>query len=73
LAVVGTSFSVVVFNKLIKDTSAIFATSVTYLIPIVALFWGLLENEQIRNEHYIGICIILCGVYLVNKKRFIPR
>ena len=73
LAVVGTSFSVVVFNKLIKDTSAIFATSVTYLIPIVALFWGLLENEQIKNEHYIGICIILCGVYLVNKKRFIPR
>lgn len=73
LAVVGTSFSVVVFNKLIKDTSAIFAASVTYLIPIVALFWGLLENEQIKNEHYIGICIIFCGVYLVNKKRFIPR
>jgi drug/metabolite transporter (DMT)-like permease len=73
LAVIGTSFSVVLFNKLIKDTSAIFAASVTYLIPVVALMWGLLENEQIKSEHYIGICIILCGVYLVNKKKFIPK
>ncbi|MGY8987794.1 MAG: DMT family transporter [Flavobacteriales bacterium] len=73
LAVIGTSFSVVVFNKLIKDTSAIFAASVTYLIPVVSLMWGLLENEQIKNEHYIGVVIILCGVYLVNKKKFIPK
>ena len=73
LAVIGTSFSLVLFNKLIKDTSSIFATSVTYLIPVVALMWGLLENEQIKNEHYIGVVIILCGVYLVNKKKFIPK
>ena len=73
LAVIGTSFSVVLFNKLIKDTSAIFAASVTYLIPVVSLMWGLLENEQIKNEHYIGVVIILCGVYLVNKKKFIPK
>tara|TARA_Y100001954_G_scaffold106727_1_gene115901 strand:+ start:2987 stop:3865 length:879 start_codon:yes stop_codon:yes gene_type:complete len=69
LAVLGTSFSVVIFNKLIKDTSAIFASSVTYLIPIVAILWGILENEPIKCEHYIGICIILCAVYLVNKKK----
>jgi len=69
LAILGTSFSVVLFNKLIKDTSAIFAASVTYLIPIVAILWGILEDEPIKYEHYIGICIILCGVYLVNKKK----
>jgi len=69
LAILGTSFSVVLFNKLIKDTSAIFAASVTYLIPIVAILWGVLEDEPIKYEHYIGICIILCGVYLVNKKK----
>lgn len=71
LAVIGTSFAVVVFNRLIKGTSAIFAASVTYLIPIVALIWGVLEHEVIKSEHYIGVVIILCGVYLVNKKNTI--
>ena len=56
------------FNKLIKDTSAIFASSVTYLIPIVAIFWGWMEDESIKNEHFLGVSIILFGVYLVNKK-----
>ena len=73
LAILGTSFSVVLFNKLIKDTSAIFAASVTYLIPIVAILWGVLEDEPIKYKHYIGICIILCGVYLVNKKKTTPE
>ena len=68
LAILGTSISVVLFNKLIKESSAIFASSVTYLIPIVAIFWGWIENESIRNEHFLGVSIILFGVYLVNKK-----
>ena len=68
LAILGTSISVVLFNKLIKDTSAIFASSVTYLIPIVAIFWGWMEDESIKNEHFLGVSIILFGVYLVNKK-----
>ena len=68
LAILGSSTSVVLFNKLIKDTSAIFASSVTYLIPIVAIFWGWMEDESIKNEHFLGVSIILFGVYLVNKK-----
>jgi len=68
LAIIGTSLAVVIFNKLIKDSSAIFATSVTYLIPIVAIFWGLFDGENILFSHIIGAMIILCGVYLVNKK-----
>jgi drug/metabolite transporter (DMT)-like permease len=69
LAVIGTSLAVVIFNKLIKDSSAIFASSVTYLIPIVAIFWGVLDGENILFWHIFGAAIILCGVYLVNKKR----
>ncbi len=69
LAVIGTSFAVVIFNKLIKDSSAIFAASVTYLIPIIAIIWGILDGENITTTHIIGSSIILCGVYLVNKKR----
>ncbi|MBC8265995.1 MAG: DMT family transporter [Flavobacteriales bacterium] len=68
LAIIGTSLAVVIFNKLIKDSSAIFASSVTYLIPIVAIFWGIWDGEHILLTHIVGATIILCGVYLVNKK-----
>ena len=69
LAVLGTSFAVVIFNKLIKDSSAIFAASVTYLIPIIAIIWGILDGENITSIHIIGTSIIFCGVYLVNRKK----
>ena len=69
LAVIGTSLAVIIFNKLISRSSAIFASSVTYLIPIIAIFWGFLDGEKITYYHIIGVSIILCGVYLVNKKR----
>ena len=68
LAVVGTSFAVVIFNKLIKESSVIFASSVTYIIPVIAIIWGIADNEEILIHHIIGTIIILCGVYLVNKR-----
>ena len=60
--------AVVIFNKLVKDSSAIFASSVTYLIPIVALLWGVFDGENITIYHLAGVSVILSGVYLVNKK-----
>jgi len=68
LAIIGTAISVIVFNKLIKMTGALFATSCTYIIPIVAILWGLLDQEQITMHHIGGFSIILGGVYLVNKR-----
>lgn len=68
LAVFGTALSVIVFNVLIRNTNALFASSVTYLIPIVALVWGILDGEDIQVLHFVWIAFILLGVYLVNKK-----
>lgn len=68
LAVVGTSFAIVLFNQLLKKSSAIFASSVTYLIPIVAIVWGILDAENILTQHIIGATIIFLGIYLANKK-----
>ena len=67
LAVVGTSSAVVIFNKLINRSSAIFASSVTYLIPIIAILWGAFDGEIITMHHILAVAIILSGVYLVNK------
>ena len=68
LAVFGTSIATIIFNRLLNRSSAIFVSSVTYLIPIVAVFWGVLDGEIITIYYLIGFITILSGVYLVNKK-----
>jgi drug/metabolite transporter (DMT)-like permease len=68
LGVFGTAMAMALFNKLIQFVSPIFASSVTYLIPIVAVAWGLLDNEVILLQHYVGMIVILIGVYLCNRK-----
>lgn len=66
LGIIGTSVGVIVFNFLIKKTSPVFASSVTYIIPVVAIFWGVIDNEPINLSQCSWIAVILLGVYLVN-------
>jgi drug/metabolite transporter (DMT)-like permease len=68
LGIVGTGIANILFFKLIQISSPIFATSVTYLIPIVAFFWGLLDHELLTPIQFIGAFVILIGVYLSSKK-----
>ena len=68
LGVVGTGIANIIFFKLIQMSSPVFATSVTYLIPVVAFFWGLLDKEMLTPIQFIGAFIILIGVYLSSKK-----
>jgi drug/metabolite transporter (DMT)-like permease len=68
LGIVGTGVANVLFFKLIQMSSPVFASSVTYLIPVVAFFWGLLDNEMLTPFQFMGAFIILIGVYLANKK-----
>ena len=68
LAVLGTAFAKTLFNRLVQISSPIFSTSVTYLIPIVAIFWGLLDKEKLSFIQLTAGFIILIGVYLANKK-----
>jgi drug/metabolite transporter (DMT)-like permease len=68
LGVVGTGIANILFFKTIQISSPVFATSVTYLIPIVAFSWGLLDGEMLTPVQFIGAFIILVGVYLSAKK-----
>jgi drug/metabolite transporter (DMT)-like permease len=68
LGIVGTGIANICFFKLIQISSPVFASSVTYLIPIVAFFWGLLDNEMLTPFQFFGAFVILIGVYLANKK-----
>jgi drug/metabolite transporter (DMT)-like permease len=66
LAIVGTAGALIIFNKLVKDTSAVFASSVTYVIPIFAVLWGVFDDEKFTFLHAISGAVVLLGVYLVN-------
>lgn len=66
LGLVGTAGALLLFNQLIKFTSAVFASSVTYMIPVVAMCWGLLDGEELNLFHASGFALILCGVYVIS-------
>jgi len=67
LALIGTFLATIIFFKLVKDTDAIFSSTVAYLIPAVALFWGVLDGEVINLLQIAGLILIISGVYLSRK------
>lgn len=69
LGCMSTAVATYLFNQLVKITTPLFASSVTYLMPIVSVGWGLLDKEKLYIGHYIGMALILGGVYLANRRR----
>jgi drug/metabolite transporter (DMT)-like permease len=69
LSLFGTVIALIVFNYLIKITSVIFSASVTYLMPIVALLWGVWDGEKFEWYFLFWISLIIGGVLLVNTKK----
>lgn len=69
LAVFGTTLSLIFFNRLVAGTSAVYASTVTYLIPIVAMLWGLADGEVVSWLQVGCIAVVLSGVYLVTRGR----
>ena len=67
LALFSSVVALIVFNILIKHSTAIFAASVTYIIPIFAILWGMLDGEAVSLLQLFWISIIMLGVYFVNK------
>jgi drug/metabolite transporter (DMT)-like permease len=68
LGILGSGLAFWVFNLLIKETSSVFASSVTYLIPIVAIFWGVIDGEVFGIVQFYLCLVIFCGIYLIKSK-----
>ena len=67
LAILGTCVAKVMFNRLVQISTPVFSVSVTYLIPVVGVAWGLLDGERFQITQLLAALVILLGVYLVNK------
>jgi drug/metabolite transporter (DMT)-like permease len=66
LAVLASALALVLWNVLLQHTTALWASSVTYLMPIVAIGWGVLDGERISLGQLVMIAVVLGGVYLVS-------
>lgn len=73
LSVIGTAAAIVLFYKLIQDTSAVFASTVSYLLPVVAVLWGILDGEEFIIWYVLGGLLILIGIYLIREKKRKPQ
>ena len=68
LAIFGTTLAKILFNKLINISSAVFASSVTYSMLIVSIFWGVMDGENFSINQLFATIIIVIGILLTNKK-----
>jgi drug/metabolite transporter (DMT)-like permease len=69
LSVLGTAMAKVIFFKLVQLSTPVFASSVTYIMPIVALIWGVIDGEAFSFIQGLAALLILAGVYLSHRKR----
>ncbi|MEM9932140.1 MAG: EamA family transporter [Bacteroidota bacterium] len=67
LSFMSTMLALILFYKLIQETSAVFGSAVAYLMPIVALIWGFVDGEYLGIYHFLSLLLILVGVYLIKK------
>lgn len=66
LGILGTALAMLMMNSLIRHSSAVGASSVTYIIPVFAILWGVVDHEKITLLHLLCMTFILAGVYLIN-------
>ncbi|GAA4745394.1 DMT family transporter [Flavisolibacter ginsenosidimutans] len=67
LGIMGSAVATVLFYTLIKKAGGLFASLVTYAVPVVAIGWGLLYHEAIGLVQIGCLGIILSGVWLANE------
>lgn len=67
LGVVGSAIATALFYMLIKKAGGLFASLVTYGIPVVSIIWGVLDGENVTAVQIGCLGIILGGVYLANR------
>jgi len=73
LSIVGTALAVLVFNYLIAISTPLFASSVTYIIPVVALVFGVIYGEKFQIINLLWMLLIFMGVYLMGKKSKVKK
>ncbi len=67
LGAMGTAFATLIFNYMLAHTTSVFASAITYFIPIVGVMWGVWDGEVLVLQHYLGMLLIIGGVLILNR------
>jgi drug/metabolite transporter (DMT)-like permease len=67
LAVFGTAIALALFYFLIRETSPVFASTVTYFVPVISVLWGVVDNEHFTSFMLVAMAAIFTGVYIINR------
>jgi drug/metabolite transporter (DMT)-like permease len=73
LAIFGSALALALFYLLIRETTPVFASIVTYFIPVVATMWGILDGEPFTLPMILSVSLILAGVYLINRPQLLRK
>ncbi|BDD08191.1 permease [Fulvitalea axinellae] len=69
LGMAGTAMALVIFNKLIQLAGPVFSGAVTYIVPFIAVIWGLFDGETLFLGHFVGMAIVITGLLIANMRR----
>jgi drug/metabolite transporter (DMT)-like permease len=69
LAIIGSAVALILFNHLLSISNAVFSSAITYLMPVVSVSWGFLDNEPFMWAHGAGMVLIFTGIYITNLKK----
>lgn len=68
LGIAGTGIGLILFNRLIQISNGLFASTVTYTMPIVSSLWGIFLNEKFGLIQLLSLSLIFFGILIVRKK-----
>ncbi len=68
LSIFGTGLAMMMNYRLLNISTPLFASTVTLLMPIVAVIWGILDGEKLTLNQAFGGMIILVGLLFLRVK-----
>ncbi|REC72222.1 multidrug DMT transporter permease [Chryseobacterium elymi] len=68
LSIFGTGLAMTLNYRLLKVSTPLFASTVTLLMPIVAIIWGFLDGEKLSFLQFVGAGVIIGGLIFLRAK-----
>ena len=67
LSVFGTGLAMMLNYRLLSVSTPLFASTVTLLMPVVAIIWGVLDGEKLTMMQGFGAVVILAGLIFLRQ------
>ena len=73
LSIFGTGLAMMLNYRLLSISTPLFASTVTLLMPVVAVIWGILDGEKLTPMQGLGGVVILAGLIFLRAKPLVTK